>query len=131
MGKILFQIIASILGLYLAQRFVPGVSLGVIPGGSVYFNFTLDQFWQVLLLTGGALGLMNTVIKPILKTVTLPIRIITFGLFSFIINILMVWLTDVIFPELVIQGLVPLFWTTVIVWILGWFLARTPLQKNN
>ncbi|MDO8424605.1 MAG: phage holin family protein [bacterium] len=131
MGKVLFQIIASILGLYLAQKFIPGVSLKPISGDSVYFGYALNQSWQVLVLTGGALGLMNTIVKPILKAVTLPLRIITFGLFSFVINILIVWVADIIFPELVIDGLIPLFWTTVIVWILGWFLARTPLQKNS
>lgn len=130
MSKLLFQIASSILGLYLAQRFVPGVSLKIIPGQSVYFGFAFVQFWQILLFVGGTLGLMNAIIKPILKTITLPLRIITFGAFSFLINVLMVWLADVIFPELIIAGLIPLFWTTVIVWLLGWLLTRNSLREK-
>lgn len=112
MKRILLQIAASILGLYLAQKFVPGVSLA----GS--------NFWKTLLLAGGTLGLMNMIVKPILKAITLPLRIITFGLFSFAINVLMVWLTDVIFPELAIQNIISLLWATVIVWVLSWLLTR-------
>lgn len=115
MPRILLQIAAGILGLYLAQRFVPGVNLAALAG---------QNFWLILALAGGSLGLMNVIIKPILKALTLPLRIITFGLFSFVINALMVWLSDVIFPQLTIQGVIPLLWTTVIVRVINWLLPK-------
>lgn len=130
MFKILFQLLASILGLYLAHKFVPGVELKITPESS-YFGINLTQFWQILLLTGGALGIANIIVKPFLKTITLPLRLITFGLFSFIINILMVWLTDTIFPELTITGFIALFWTTVIVWLASWLLTRIASKKPD
>lgn len=105
MLKILLQIISAILGLWLADKFVPGVNLA----GS----------WQALIFIGAILGLANVYIKPILKIVTLPLRIITFGLFGLVINIAIIWLADLFFIELVIKGIIPLLWTTLIIWGLG------------
>ena len=76
--------------------------------------FTGD--WKLLLFAGFILGLINFFIKPILKLVTLPLRILTLGLFSLVINMAMVWLVDIFFTELIITGVVPLFWTSLIIW---------------
>ena len=116
MNSLILQIIAGILGIFLATKFVPGVSLEVIPGQSSLFGIEFTTSWQILLLIGSALGLINFFIKPVLKMITLPLRILTFGLFSLVINMVMVWTVDIFFPELVIQGIIPLFWTTVIIW---------------
>ena len=85
MAKLLFHIISGILGIYLAVKFVPGV------------EFTGN--FQMLLIIGAVLGLVNFFIKPILKAISLPIRILTLGLFSLIINMAMVWLIEILFPE--------------------------------
>lgn len=117
-SKLFFQIIAAILGIFLATKFIPGVEFF----GSV----------EILLLAGGILGLVNFFIKPILKAISLPLRILSFGLFSLVINMVLVWLVvDVLFPEtLEIKGLIPLFWTTVIVWALNLTLETyTPKKK--
>jgi len=51
-------------------------------------------------------------------------------LFSLVMNMLMVWLVDILFPELTIPGLIPLFWTTIIVWVLCFLLGLyTPRKK--
>lgn len=101
MKRLIFQIIAGILGLFLASRFVPGVKF--IDG------------WQSLILAGVILGLINFFVKPILKFLTLPLRILTFGLFTLILNMIFVWVIDILFPQLIILGILPLFWTTLIV----------------
>jgi putative membrane protein len=116
MNSLILQIIAGILGIFLATKFVPGVSLEVLPGQSSLFGIEFTASWQILLLIGSALGLINFFIKPVLKTITLPLRILTFGLFSLVINMLMVWAVDILFPELIIPGIIPLFWTTVVIW---------------
>lgn len=116
MNRLILQIIAGILGIFLATKFVPGVSLEVIPGQSSLFGIEFTTSWQILLLIGSALGLINFFIKPVLKMITLPLRILTFGLFSLVINMVMVWTVDILFPELVIQGIVPLFWLSIIIW---------------
>jgi len=115
MNSLILQIIAGILGIFLATKFVPGVSLEILPGQSSLFGIEFTASWQILLLIGFALGLINFFIKPVLKMITLPLRILTFGLFSLVINMGIIWAVDILFPELVISGIIPLFWTTVIV----------------
>jgi len=130
MGRLFWQIVAGILGIFLATKFVPGVSLEIIPGQSQFFGIEFTAPWQVLVLVGGVLGFVNFFIKPILKIITLPLRVLTFGLFSLVMNMLMVWLVDILFPELTIPGLIPLFWTTIIVWVLCFLLGLyTPKRK--
>jgi putative membrane protein len=109
LGKLLFHIISGALGLFLAARYVSGVE----------FTGT----YKSLLIIGAAIGLVNFFIKPFLKAATLPIRILTFGLFTLLINMFLVWLVaDVIFSkDFEIKGLVPLFWTTIIIWALNFF----------
>ncbi|OIP75600.1 MAG: hypothetical protein AUK06_01505 [Parcubacteria group bacterium CG2_30_36_18] len=130
MNRLILQIIAGILGIFLAAKFVPGVSLKVIPGESSFFGIEFTDSWQILLLVGFVLGLVNFFIKPVLKIITLPLRILTFGLFSLVINMLMVWVIDIFFLEFEIEGLIPLFWTTIIIWVLSLFLGiYRPRQK--
>jgi putative membrane protein len=102
--KLLFQIIAGIIAIWLASQLVNGVEL---------------ETAKTLYLAGLFLGLINFFIKPILKLITLPLRIITFGFFTLVINIGIVWSIKIIFPHLIIDGLVPLFWTTITVWIIS------------
>lgn len=109
-----FHILSGIFGLYLATKFVPGVEF-------------IGTF-KMLLIIGGILGFVNFFIKPILKTITLPLRIMTLGLVSLVINMGLVWLVaDVFFPkDLEITGLIPLFWTTVTIWALNLFFGVLP-----
>jgi putative membrane protein len=62
---------------WLADHFTPGVK---IAGG-----------YQNLLLFALALGLMNAVLKPILELLALPITLLTFGTFSLLLNIALVY----------------------------------------
>ena len=101
--------------MYLAVKFVPGVS----------FTGTL----QNLAAVGVALGLINAIAKPLLEMITLPLRIITLGLFGLIINLAIIWAIDIFFVELVIMGFFPLLWTTLIIWALGLFFF--PRKKND
>jgi len=103
--SLILQIIAGIVGLWAATRFVGGVE----------FTGPLTT----LLIAGTALGAINTFIKPIVKLVTLPLRLLTFGLFGIVINMVMVWIVDILFPELIVTGLIPLFWTSIAIWILS------------
>jgi len=116
MERLLWQIIAGVLGIFLATKFVPGVSLEIIPGKSIYFGIALTQDWQILLLVGGILGLINFFIKPILDKITLPLKILTFGFFSLILNMAIIWVLDILFLEFQVLTLISLFWTTIICW---------------
>ena len=111
MGRIILHIVSAALGLYLAARLVPGVE---------FYGTYLS-----LIMIGAALGLVNYFIKPIIKTISLPVIILTLGLFSIVINMAIVWvIADVLFPETMeISGLLPLFWTTAIIWAIGLILG--------
>jgi len=104
--KLLFQIATGVIGIWLANELIQNVS----------FDFSN---LQILLLAGTVLGFINFFIRPVLNLVTLPLRILTFGLFSLLINIGIIWVMDILFIEFVIEGLVPLFWTTIIIWVLS------------
>jgi putative membrane protein len=119
MRKLFWQIIAGILGIFLATKFIPGVSLNVIPGKSIYFGIEFTQDWQILIFIGIVLGLINFFIKPILNLITFPLRILTFGLFSLILNMAIVFFLDIIFPELKIVGFFSLLLTTLIISLLS------------
>jgi putative membrane protein len=119
MKKLFWQILVSILAIFLAVKFVPGVTLNVLPEKSVYFGIKFTQDWQILILIGIVLGLINFFIKPILNLITLPLRILTLGLFSLVINMAIIFFLDIIFIELEISGISSLFFTTLIVGILN------------
>jgi putative membrane protein len=119
MRKFFWQILISILAIFLAVKFVPGVTLRTIPGKSVYFGIKFTQNWQILIFIGIILGLINFFLKPILNLITLPLRILTFGLFSLIVNMGIIFFLDVIFPELEISRIFALFLTALIFLILN------------
>lgn len=103
MKKLILQIITGILAIWLATQFIKGVEFS----GPV----------QIILLAGAILGLLNFFIKPLLKIITLPLRILTFGLFSLVINMGIIWLVSLILPNnLKFTGIFPLLWTTVLAW---------------
>ncbi|MDO8436152.1 MAG: phage holin family protein [bacterium] len=109
MTKLIFQAAGGTLSFWLADRFVPGVNF---VGGIQYLFFT-----------GALLGAVNFFIKPVLKAITLPLRILTLGLLGIVINMAIIWFIDIAFPELIIQGVVALFLTTIIAWLVSFFLG--------
>lgn len=117
MKGVLLQIIAGILGIFLAVSFLSGVSLRIIPGKSSFLGVPLAHNWQILILAGGTLGMFNFFLRPVLRFIAFPLRVLTLGLFGFVINMFLVWLVAVLFQEFEIQGLLPLFETTIIVWL--------------
>ncbi len=120
MKKLIFQILAAVLGLWIANMFVSGVIVKLYPDSN-FFGFNLTADWQIFLLLGIILGLLNYFVKPILDVITLPLRIITLGLFSFIISMALIWAVDVMFKEFSAPFLYPLLYTTLIIWGLNIF----------
>jgi putative membrane protein len=115
MRRLLSQIIAGALGLWLAVMFVPGVIIRTF-SGSNFFGFSLSYQWEIILVLGVVLGLLNFFLKPLLKTLSLPIEILTLGLFTIIINAFLLWLLDMMFDELRIPLFLPLLYTALIIW---------------
>ena len=112
--KLISYILGSFIGLWLSVYFVPGVYVSLY-ATSNFFGFPVTALWQMYLLLGIILGLLNLFVKPILDTITLPLRIITLGVFGFIINMGLIWVVDYVFKEFSAPLFYPLLWTTLIV----------------
>jgi putative membrane protein len=71
-------------------------------------------------------GILNTILKPILRALTLPIAFITLGLIWFGVAMLMLWLTDLLVGGFDIHGLNALSWATIVVWVVNVVLDFVP-----
>ena len=71
-------------------------------------------------------GLLNTIVKPLLKLITLPLAVITLRLIWFFISALMLKLTDWIIPSFNIHGFVTLLWATLVIWGVNLLLDIAP-----
>lgn len=85
----LLSVLATALSLLLVDILFPGVNLANFPAA---------------LLAGVIIGLVNAAVKPVLKLVSLPVTILTLGLFSFVVNGLCFWLASVVTPGFRVGG---------------------------
>jgi putative membrane protein len=117
-----------LLGILLRWIINAGVLYGIsfiVPG--VYF----DGFYPALILVV-VLGIINAIIKPVLVLLTLPINILTLGLFTLVINGLLFWLASTFVKGFSVSGFWPAFVAALIfslVSILLSFLDHS-LQRN-
>ena len=107
MIKILVRILITAAALLLIATYIPGIAVA---------SFTTAVIVALLW------GLMGLTVRPILKILTLPITILTFGLFSFILNALLFWLLALFVPGFTVAGFVPALEGSVILMIVAWAL---------
>ncbi|HMI28223.1 MAG TPA: phage holin family protein [Gaiellaceae bacterium] len=93
------------------------VTLGVT--GLVLSGVTFHHSVLALLASAAVFGVLNTILKPILKLLTLPFAIVTLGIVWFFVAMLMLWLTDLIVGKFSIHGFWTYVWATVIVWVVN------------
>ncbi|HTO89544.1 MAG TPA: phage holin family protein [Candidatus Sulfotelmatobacter sp.] len=84
----------------------------ILPG------FHVNGWWPAV-LASLILGLLNAVLKPILFVLTLPITIVTLGLFLFVLNAIMLWLTSKLVPGFHISGFGTTFIASLILAAVG------------
>jgi putative membrane protein len=72
------------------------------------------------LIGGAVLGIANTLLKPLLAVLTLPLIIVTLGFFYLVINIAMVGLAEWIAPNFSIDGFWTYVGTVVVIWAVNW-----------
>jgi putative membrane protein len=101
------------LGYLLASWAANAVVLGIV--AAAFDDVRADTFGD-LLVAAAVFGVLNTILKPILRLVTLPVAFITLGLAWFGISMLMLWLTSVIVSGFDISGFWTYVWATVVVW---------------
>ena len=76
--------------------------------------------WAAYVIGAAVLGIANTVLKPLLTVLTLPLIIVTLGFFYLVINIAMVALAEWIAPNFSIDGFWAYVGTVVVVWAVNW-----------
>jgi len=97
--------VINTIAIMLAVKWVPGIA------------YRGD--WWGILLVGMVFGLVNTYIRPVLRLLTLPLLILSLGLFTFVINALMLsltsWLSDQFGLGFSVRGFFPAFWGALVV----------------
>ncbi|MBA7509108.1 hypothetical protein ES705_01051 [subsurface metagenome] len=93
-----------------ASYFLPFI---YISGDTIWDKFKLS------FLAGLLLGLLNLLVKPIVKILSLPINILTLGIFNIIINAGMLWIVDSIIKGLEIEGFWGYVWSSIVISIIS------------
>ncbi|MEK7512572.1 MAG: phage holin family protein [Patescibacteria group bacterium] len=101
MIRFLITVAAHSAALLLAGRFINGFSVTGNP--------------TELILLGILLTILNTVVRPIVKLLAGPLIVLTLGVFSIVVNALMLFILDMLMDTLTIHGYAALLWGTVFV----------------
>lgn len=113
MGGFLLHTVVLAIAIWLTAAIVPGITVGS---------------WATLALAALVLALVNAVIRPVLVILTLPITVLTLGLFYFVVNGLAFGLAAALVPGFRIHSwfaaILGAFLTSVFSWFIGIFVRR-------
>ena len=93
------------------------IVLGI--AGWILSGVTFHGSAGTVIFAAAVFGVLNTILKPLVKLITLPLAIITLGIAWFFVSLLMLWLTTLIVPKFDIHGFWNYVWATIIVWALN------------
>jgi putative membrane protein len=105
MMRIISHIVVNAFLLWVVAQIIPGIRFD----GSI----------GALLLLGLIFGIINAVIKPIVLLLTLPLTILTLGLFALVVNALMLMLTSAVSPSYTVDGFLPALLGSIVISILS------------
>ncbi len=105
MRKLVLVSLVNAFALFVAAYFLRGISV----------HSPLTFVWAGILL-----GLVNLIIRPLLLLLTLPLSLVTLGLFILVINTWMVMLTAAFMPGFSVHGFITAFLTAMIVSLFNW-----------
>ena len=108
-------ILATALGLLVVDILVPGVNIANFPAAIV---------------AAIVIGLVNAFIRPVLQVLSLPLTFITLGLFSFILNGILLWLASIIVPGFTVSGLVAFIFAPIVLSFSSTFLNKYFAEKG-
>jgi putative membrane protein len=106
--KLLLRWLINAGTLLLLASYLPGISV---------------SGWYSALIAALVLGLVNALIKPLLVILTLPVNILTLGLFTFVINALLFWFVGTVVKGFLVAGFWPAFWGALILSIVSWLVS--------
>jgi putative membrane protein len=116
--RVLLSWIVVALAFLVTTRIVPGIQ---VHGGVTAF-----------LIVAAVFGLVNGILGPVLRLVTLPISILTFGLFMLVLNALLLALSAFLVPALTIDNFFSAFLGAIILGLASWVLNHvlaSPLER--
>lgn len=99
----------NVFALFIVEYLVPG--------------FKLANFWAAI-VAAVVIGIVNTLIKPILQLIALPVSILTFGISAFLINVFLLWGTAKVVPGFEIEGFTTALLASFVLSLVSWFLHR-------
>jgi putative membrane protein len=100
-----------------------GNSAALYVASFVITGFTIVGSIKEFLISGVLLGLLNSTIKPVLKLMTMPIVILSLGLFIIVINALMLWVVDYLFDFIKISDIYTLVLATLVISLVNLLIA--------
>ncbi len=103
------------------------LTVAILVAASLLDGIRINGFFSAL-LAAAILGILNALLRPLLLIVTLPINILSFGLFTFVINALLLMMASGVIGGLVVAG----FWSavggsiliSVVSWLLNSFISE-------
>lgn len=115
---ILIRVVLNAVAVWVATLIVGGVDVTTDSTGKKV---------ATLVVVGAILGLVNATIKPAAKLLSLPLLILTLGLFALVINGLLFWLTaaisDAVGAPFHVDGFWAGFWGALVVSVVSWLLS--------
>ena len=111
---LLIKWLIGVLSILLSAYFLPGIEVAGL---------------YIALIVAILLGVLNFTIKPILILLTLPINILTFGLFTFVINGFLLWFLSTFIAGFDIDGFGYAVLAGILVSIVNWLGNRFVLQE--
>lgn len=109
-------LLATALSLLVVDLAVPGVNI--------------ESFFPGALIAAVAIGLVNSSVKPILSTLSMPLNFLSLGAFSLVVNGVCFWLASVFVPGFSVQGLLALILGPIILSFVNTFLSKYFAEKN-
>src|SRR6202158_2659976 len=106
--RILLHIVFNAVALY-ATTLVPGITFR----GSLV----------TLLVAGAAVGLFNLIVRPVSILLSLPLLILTLGLFYFVLNGILLWVASFFLPGYQVAGVVPGILGSLVFTLVNWALS--------
>lgn len=102
---------------FIARALISAVALLIVAWLGI--GVTVSGFWAAFF---GAviLAVANALLRPFLLLLTLPINVLTLGLFTFVVNALIFWLVLSVVPGLGVRGFWPALLGSIIVGLLTW-----------
>jgi putative membrane protein len=123
--RLIIRVLITAASLLVATLLLPGIQL---TAGSTLSKVT------TLIVVALIFGVVNAVLKPIVKVVGCVFYILTLGLIGLVVNALLLWLTSWVADKLNlpfhVTGFWPAFWGAIIIGVVGWLLNITLGEKR-